>query len=88
MGIDAAAYESVFFADPRHGWVVFARGQRGGDIMATSDGGGTWRKELSASGPWWATPGWSFDLAGDTLFVASSAGGGLWSRTVTPAVLK
>ncbi len=86
QGIDAAAYGPVFFADPRHGWVVFARGQQGGGIMATGDGGATWREVLSASGPWWLSPSWSFDLAGGTLFLASAEGGGLWSCTVTSAV--
>jgi len=86
-GLDATAYEAVFFADARHGWVVYARSQQGGGIMATSDGGTTWRRELTASGTWWETPSWVFQLVGDTLLVGSSEGGGLWSCRVTPGAL-
>jgi photosystem II stability/assembly factor-like uncharacterized protein len=74
---------AVYFSDTRHGWVVFADSHtHGGGVMATSDGGTSWKKELVVSGPNWQSQGWTFERAGDKLFVASAEDGGLWSRTV------
>jgi photosystem II stability/assembly factor-like uncharacterized protein len=74
----------VYFSDTRHGWVVFADSHtHGGGILATSDGGASWRKELVVvSGFNWQSQGWTFERAGDKLFLASAEGGGLWSRAV------
>ena len=42
----AAAFDSVYFADPDHGWAVGKVG-KGGVVIATSDGGKTWRKQAA-----------------------------------------
>jgi photosystem II stability/assembly factor-like uncharacterized protein len=74
---------AVYFADAQHGWVVFADVHHGGGVYGTSDGGRHWRRELAASGDWWSAGGWTFEKAGDTLFLGSAEGGGLYARTVT-----
>jgi photosystem II stability/assembly factor-like uncharacterized protein len=76
---------AVYFSDIRHGWVVFADSHtHGGGVMETSDGGAVWNKALIVSDRNWQSEGWTFERAGNALFLASADGGGLWSRSVPP----
>ena len=72
--------QAVTFTDATHGWAVGASGT----ILATTDGGATWRKQtsgttanLSAVTFPDATHGWVVDDNGTIL--ATTDGGAIWS---------
>ena len=75
-----ATLTSVFFVDAQHGWAA------GHDavILATGDGGATWRKvhEDPASGPildlWFRDPQNGYAVGGYGLFLATTDGGASW----------
>lgn len=60
----------VFFADPKHGWVI-TENLKTNAIYRTQDGGLHWSKELTSTDPRWSTQDWSFSRAGDTLFAGN-----------------
>lgn len=75
----------VDFSDSAHGWAV----GEGGALLATADGGATWKAQNSGSGQWLTDVsfadsnfGWAVGDAGvgSTSILATSNGGATWSK--------
>jgi photosystem II stability/assembly factor-like uncharacterized protein len=85
----SAGFSSVFFIDTNRGWAVGAKNNEWappeanslGLILATSDGGRTWRRQLSPP----VVQAWGPDVAGRTIIATP---GGPWSDEYVGRLVK
>ena len=86
-----AQLQYATFTDARHGWAVGKDEQSSiADIYATSNGGTTWKRQLSDDSMNWfggvafvnATNGWAVGWGGS--ITATTNGGGVWQTQVAP----
>lgn len=77
-GLDGATLAAIAFADPAHAWIA-GSAAGGGFLLASADGGATWRRAYPATG---AGP------ALDMSFVSASVGYGLGAIGDARAILR